>query len=248
MANKIQNIYDNSIFFNNYNQMREEKLNANNLIEIPTMKKFLPNLENKTILDLGCGAGGMSRYFIQKGAKKVVAVDISQNMLRIALQHKTKNIEYRRLAMENILEINEKFDIVFSSLAFHYVKNFKKLMQDISSLLNENGILIFSQEHPIATAPILLKGEEKYIIKDERRFYILNNYNNISKRKVYWDHKYLIKYHRNFETIINSIIQAKMKILEILEPSPSKRAIKLVPKYVYQKDRPYFLFVKAQKS
>lgn len=248
MANNIQNVYDNSNFFSKYNKMREEKLNANNLIEIPTMKKFLPDLKDKTILDLGCGAGGMSRYFIQKGAKRVLAVDVSKNMLKIAQKHKTKNIEYRLLAMENILEIDEKFDIVFSSLAFHYVKDFQKLMQDIAHLLNKNGMLIFSQENPIATAPILLQGEKKYIEKDDRRLYVLNNYNNNSKRKIEWNGKYVIKYHRNFETVINSIIQAKMNILQILEPTSSKRAVKLVPKYAYQKDRPYFLFVKAQKA
>ena len=48
--------------------------------------------------------------------------------------------------------IDERFDFVYSSLAFHYVENFNKLIRDIYNLLNRGGELQFSQEHPIVTA------------------------------------------------------------------------------------------------
>ena len=61
---KPQNIYDNEKFYKDYRDMREKGLNANELIEIPIMKEMLPDLNGKRILDLGCGNGGMSKYFI----------------------------------------------------------------------------------------------------------------------------------------------------------------------------------------
>ena len=175
----IQNFYDNEKFFSEYQNMRKNQLNANDLIEIPIIKTMLPNLEGKTILDLGCGAGGMSKYFVEQGAKRVVAVDISQNMINVAKSQNCKNIDYRVLPMENIGEINEKFDLVFSSLAFHYVEDFATLIKNIASLLNEKGILLFSQESPIATAVKLEQGEKKYIEKDGKRYYLLSDYNDI---------------------------------------------------------------------
>lgn len=44
-----QNIYDNENFFSGYNGMREEKkgTSANDLIEIPTIRKMLPDLRGK---------------------------------------------------------------------------------------------------------------------------------------------------------------------------------------------------------
>ena len=246
---KIQNIYDNEKFFTDYKNMRDGGINANNLIEIPAMKSMLPDLTGKTILDLGCGEGMMCRYFMEKGAKSVLGVDISNNMINEAKkQTKDPNVTYQILAMENLSTINQKFDIVFSSLAFHYIEDFEKLMRDISSLLNENGILLFSQENPIATAIVYKEDVKKYITVGDKRYYLISDYNNCSKRTTFWNVDGVIKYHRNFSTTINAIVKAGMNIVEMQEPNASKEAIELVEKYKYQTDRPYFLFIKAIKA
>ena len=52
-----QNIFDNEIFFNGYKALRDSDSNANDLIEQPAMRKLLPDLNGKTVLDLGCGPG-----------------------------------------------------------------------------------------------------------------------------------------------------------------------------------------------
>lgn len=46
-----QNIYDDEIFFEGYKNIRDNKINANNLFEIPTLFSMLPDLKNKRILD-----------------------------------------------------------------------------------------------------------------------------------------------------------------------------------------------------
>lgn len=245
-----QNVYDNVEFFEKYNEMRQSKLNANELIEIPEIKAMLPNVKNKMVLDLGCGAGGMSRFFAEKGAKKVVGLDVSQNMLSLAKQLTTQDsVEFIQLPMEQLSKIKQKFDIVFSSLAFHYIENFKKLIKDISNLLNSGGVLLFSQEHPIATAPIFNDGSaSSYIEVEGKRYYLLSDYNNNSQRVLNWMADSTIKYHRNFSTILNTLIENKFSILEVKESQPEKNAVKLVSKYKYQIDRPYFLYIKAQKA
>ena len=79
-----QNIYDDEIFFEGYKKIRDNKINANNLFEIPTLFSMLPDLKNKRILDLGCGFGEHCKRFIECGAKKVVGIDISEKMLEVA--------------------------------------------------------------------------------------------------------------------------------------------------------------------
>lgn len=244
----IQNVYDNEQFFKDYIDMRNHEVNANNLIEIPTIKKMIPDLKGKTVLDLGCGTGEMCRYFVSLGAKRVVGIDISQNMLNLAKQENCEKIEYRCIPMEEIISLNEKFDMVFSSLAFHYVEDFEKLMQDISNLLKKDGTLLYSQEHPVATATDLHKQMENRIDIDGKRYFLLSDYNKIGIRKFHWNIDGVIKYHRNFTIIVNSLIQAKLNILEIQESQALAEAVKQQPKYKYQEDRPYFLFVKATKQ
>ena len=79
-----QNIYDNSTFFEGYKKIRENKGNANDLFETPALFSLLPDLQGKTILDLGCGVGGHCFEFVNRGAKKVVGIDISKKMLEVA--------------------------------------------------------------------------------------------------------------------------------------------------------------------
>lgn len=246
---EIQNIYDNEKFFNNYKEMRDSRINANELIEIPIMKSMLPDIKGMKILDIGCGEGEMARFFAESGAKSVLGIDISKNMIDIANQNNTyDNVSFEILAMEDLETLTEKYDMIFSSLAVHYIEDFDKLMGDISALLNPNGILLFSQEHPLALAPIFKQGMENYVTIDNKRYYYISDYNNNGKRSVDWNVDGVIKYHRNFSSIINSITGAGMNLVEVRESTASDYAIQLVEKYQYQKDRPYFAFFKAVKK
>lgn len=62
-----QNIYDNLEFFNAYKMLRETDDNYNDLLEQPAMKKLLPDLTDKRVLDLGCGFGNNCMDFIKRG-------------------------------------------------------------------------------------------------------------------------------------------------------------------------------------
>ena len=42
-----QNIYDNEVFFNGYQKIRENKVNANILFEKPALFSLLPDLKDK---------------------------------------------------------------------------------------------------------------------------------------------------------------------------------------------------------
>lgn len=58
-----QNIYDNERFFDGYRKLRENKVNANNLFEIPALFSLLPDLRGKKVLDLGCGFGALHAVY-----------------------------------------------------------------------------------------------------------------------------------------------------------------------------------------
>lgn len=229
--------------------MRSQEINANNLIEIPIMKSILPDLHGKTVLDLGCGCGDMDMFFINNGAKRVVATDISKNMIDKAKQnYNVDKIDFRILSMEQIDTIQEKFDVVYSSLAFHYVKDFDKLIRDIYDLLNPNGVLVFSQESPLSTAPIFLEeSDEKKIFLHEKRYSLLSDYCNETERNNFWNGVKVTKYHRTYVTLYNTLLNNNFKILTALDSYASDKAVALCEKYKYQIDKPYFVFFKVEK-
>ena len=245
-----QNIYDDEEFSKQYDNLRqkEKTSNANELIEIPNFRKLMPDVKEKTILDLGCGYGENDSYYKSLGAKSVLGIDISKHMIEVAnKENKLDGIEYKILPMEDISKINEKFDIVMSSLAFHYVEDFNKLIHDIRNLLNKNGYLVFSQEHPFTTCTKYTDSlKHGYTYIEGKYFGVFSDYNVPGKRTKEWFGKNVEKYHRNFEEIINTLIDNEFVIERVLEPKPTQTVIEHNPKYKNQLDRPFFLFVRAK--
>lgn len=248
----MQNIYDNKKFFDDYVSMRNGKINANDLIERPMFKSLLPKLNGKKILDLGCGFGDLCSYMVSNGATKVVGLDISKRMIELANQkNSNKVIQYIVKPMEKLSDIKEQFDIVTSSLAFHYVENFDKLISDIAKLLKPNGRLIFSEEHPLATCFVPPENNPKLDHKidfDGKRYYLISDYNNMGKRILKWNVDGVIKYHRNFSEIANTLIKNGFEIERVEESRANESVIEKEPKFAYQNDRPYFIFFVARKT
>ena len=176
-----QNIYDDEKFFNQYEELRNEQKdkNANDLIEIPNFRKLMPDVTNKSILDLGCGYGENDKFYKNLGAKYVLGTDISEKMIERANEiNKIDGIEYKVIAMEDIESIDKKFDVIISSLAFHYIKDFDKLINDCYKLLNNDGYFVFSQEHPFTTCIKFTENVKKgHTIIDNKYFGLFSDYN-----------------------------------------------------------------------
>lgn len=243
-----QNIFDNETFFSGYKALRDSDCNANDLIEQPAMRKLLPDLNGKSVLDLGCGYGHNCIDFVGRGAARVVGIDISEKMLAVAKEESAHSkIEYHNMSMTDISKLDEKFDFIYSSLAFHYVEDFDAFAKDMYSVLSEGGQLLFSQEHPIITSTVDGAGHFNKNENGEKVSYTFSNYNQPGERKIHWYVDGVIKYHRTFSNIINALAKAGFVIEEVCEPTPEEWVIEKVPVWVKEYIKPNFLIVKAKK-
>ena len=244
-----QNIFDNETFFDGYKSMRDNDINYNDLLEQPAMRKLLPDLNGKTVLDLGCGYGHNCIDFVKNGAERVIGIDISEKMLSVARAESShEKIEYLNMSMTDISEQGEKFDFIYSSLAFHYVKDFDSFAKDLYSVLNNAGQLLFSQEHPIITATVDGNGHFNKDENGNRISYTFSNYNQPGERKIHWYVDGVVKYHRTLSGVINALIKAGFIIEDVCEPVPEKWAIEKLPTIVKEYIKPNFLIIKARKA
>ena len=243
-----QNIYDNEIFFKGYKRIRDNEVNANNLFEIPALFSLMPDLKGKRILDLGCGFGEHCKRFVDCGAEKVVGIDISEKMLNVAMaENSDPRITYINISMEEISQLKEKFDVVISSLAFHYVEDFEGVIRNIYHMLEENGTFIFSQENPLCTCH---SGGDRWT-RDEKgnKIYLnLSNYGVEGERESVWFVDNVKKYHRTFSTIINTLIEAGFSIEKMIEPLPTEELLEQYPDYRDLFHKPDFLLIKATNT
>ena len=245
-----QNIYDNEEFYKGYYELRNDKTkaSANDLMEIPQLFELIGDVKDKTILDIGCGAGGHDRNLIELGAKSVLGIDISKKMIEEAQRNNNSDkITYQILSMNNLEKINQKFDLVVSSLAIHYIEDYDSLCKKVYNILNDGGYFIFSHGHPMDSAVILNNYENRYVILNNKKYFLLSDYNNEGKRITNWFIDGVETYHRNMSHLVNGLIDAGFKIERLNESYASDEAIKKKPKLIEQKDHSYFVYIKAQK-
>lgn len=144
-----QNIYDDPGFFERYSAMPRSVEGLRQAGEWHELRAMLPPLKDKSFLDLGCGFGWHCRFAAEQGARHVVGVDLSENMLRRAAEiNGGSGIEYRRAAIEDIDFPRQSFDVVLSSLALHYVRDLDVAFARIFAVLKAGGDFIFPSSIP----------------------------------------------------------------------------------------------------
>lgn len=113
-------------------------------VDISTIQDaFLSYLkEGSKILDLGCGTGRDSKYFLSKGFM-AIPCDGSAGMCRIA--EKNTGIKVRQLLFEN-LDYNNEFDGIWACSSLLHVpsSSLRGIFSLVHKALKKNGIFYFS--------------------------------------------------------------------------------------------------------
>lgn len=242
-----QNIYDDPQFFDKYAELPRSKEGLSAANEWPEVKNLLPKLPGLRVLDLGCGYGWHCRYLKENGASSVVGIDLSEKMLEQArAQNNLEGIEYRQAAIEDISFQKNEFDLVFSSLAFHYVEDFSSICKTVYQVLKPGGHFVFSMEHPVFTS-----NEMQDWIRNENGEVLhwpVDSYHSEGKRATKWLADNVIKYHHTFSSIMNALLNSGFKVTQVLEPTVSAETLKAHPEWSDENRRPMFLLVAAEKS
>ncbi|ROR25904.1 methyltransferase family protein [Mobilisporobacter senegalensis] len=241
-----ENKYDNEQFFDQYSRFPRSVEGLSAAGEWHELKKLLPDFMDKRVLDIGCGFGWHCIYAAENGAATVLGTDISENMLAVAREKNSyANVEYHRLAMEDMDFAPDSFDVVISSLAFHYTPDFGSICERICKCLTADGDFIFSVEHPIFTA--YGTQDWSYDERGNRNHWPVDNYFTEGARNAVFLGEQVIKYHQTLTTYLNTLLKTGFAITGIVEPKPSKDLLDTVPGMRDELRRPMMLLVSAKK-
>ncbi len=243
-----QNIYDNPVFFDGYRSLPRSVQGLSGAPEWPALRALLPPIEGTRILDLGCGMGWFCRWAAEQGAAEVLGIDLSSNMLERAREMGGPDtIVYRQADLDELTLETASRELVYSSLAFHYLRNLPRLWTEVAAALVPGGRFVFSVEHPMFTAPVAPAGDGWLQLADGRNAWPIDSYLIEGPRSRTWFTPGVIKQHRTTATYVNTLVTCGFDILELVEWGPSDEELAARPELAEERDRPTFMLVSARK-
>lgn len=240
-----QNIYDDPEFLAGYVTLDRQVHGLDGAGEWTDLRSMLPNVDGSRVVDLGCGFGWFSRWADERGAASVLGVDVSTQMLaRARSQTSSPTVVYERVDLD-LLDLDpQSTDLVFSSLAFHYVRDLDRLFSTVAESITPGGSFVFSVEHPIYSAPTT---QEFHTSARGDRVWPLDNYLVEGQRVTNWFVDGVVKQHRTVATYVNTAIESGLTVKRLVEWGPTAEAVVKRPELADDLHRPWFLLVEATK-
>ncbi|KAA1191458.1 class I SAM-dependent methyltransferase [Paenibacillus sp. B2(2019)] len=199
----------------------------------PALFSLMGSVENKKVLDAGCGEGYLSRMLAKAGAS-VTGVDYSQNMITIAKSKSPEElkINFHHGNCEDLSFLqNESYDLIVSNMVIHDLSDYEMAIHEMYRLLVDGGTFIFSILHPCFVTPgsgwVKSDTGEKLYWKVDNYFYE-GTYNQ--NFPIDQEEKFLI-FHRTLSSYVNTIVRTGFQINEMIEPKPSAEMLEKYPSF-----------------
>jgi SAM-dependent methyltransferase len=196
------------------NEHENECMHQAQLHALNAVTDQLVDINNKTILDFGCGSGRWVEYFCNLGAS-YIGVDISDEMINLAKSRYPEN-SFTVLKDYKIPLEDDSCDFIFSIAVIHHnpPPQQEKLLSEISRVLKPGGYLFLFEAlgtykservfpHPMSKwIKMVEENNFKCILQQGYSYFVLcNMVNNVAKllhiprayRWYPWRPKFLLK-------------------------------------------------------
>ena len=155
------------------------------------LEKYNIDFNEKSVIDVGSSTGGFSEVALEKGARKIVCVDVGSNQLHSKIRENKKVEVFENTDIRDF-KTKEKFDILVSDVSFiSLIKIFNKLNE-----LSDEMILLFKPQFEVGREA---KRDKRGVVIDKEA---------IKKAQINFENK--IKEY-NWEILKKEISQLKGK-------------------------------------
>jgi ubiquinone/menaquinone biosynthesis C-methylase UbiE/ADP-ribose pyrophosphatase YjhB (NUDIX family) len=189
---------------NTYEEIAEEykRIRSDVSKTRPNLDKFISLLKGKNVLDVGCGPGRDTKYFIENGFN-ATGIDYSKKFVEICKKDVPK-VTFKIMDMCNITFADRSFDGLWVSASFLHIPkpNSEKVLRDFHRVLKNNGILYLS----------VIGGTEEVLFED------------IKNHPGYL--RFFARYTK--EELVNIIRKAGFEVIEVVETESHNNKINFI--------------------
>jgi SAM-dependent methyltransferase len=180
---------------------------------------LIPDLNDKRVLELGCGSGHTLSYLWEnKNAHELWGLDISEEQIRFTKELlNEKNIPVKLLlaSMDENPGIPENyFDLVVSIYSLGWTPDLFRTLSHVHSYLKPGGVFIFSWEHPVYHCLQYDADLGKYILE---RSYVKEG----PEVHPSWKGVEIIINSRKLSTYLNALVQSGLVFEQLIESEPN---------------------------
>jgi len=154
--NSYIDFYENH-YYDIYSSLSKEEYFLQEYKQGEKIYNFIKKInKNCKVLEVGCGAGGILKYFKDRGCENVMGLELDQKYIDFA----KKNEIFVKKGM--ISDVDQEFDLIIYSHVFEHLLDLNKELEFIKTRLSKNGILFIE-------VPSILELNDYYF--NVKRFY-----------------------------------------------------------------------------
>ena len=225
--------YDNEDFVDQYNQ----KPLYQDWVSFPALLYMRGDLKGKKVLDLGSGSGEFAGMMADKGAN-VTASDKSEKWLQICkVRNEGKAVSCEVADGTNMRQYKDNsFDRVVVSMVLLNIptkEEVGKIFKETSRVLNSEGVLVFSDLHPISLMVPKTHTERQNYLDNFSYFEDGSGFKSSVLMQDGWSRIEFDDVHWTLETYTQLLEEAGLYIHRLHEPRPAKGAPKEFDNYTF---------------
>lgn len=147
--------------YNQWSHTYESIVNPTRDMAAQILRRQLPDLQGRDILEIGCGTGVNTRYLAALG-KSVVALDFSPGMLAQAQANVTSpNVRFAQQDIRLPWNVSDaSIDLIVCTLVLEHVEALEPIFQEAARVLRPGGEFFFCELHPFRQ---ILGGQAQFL-------------------------------------------------------------------------------------
>ncbi|GAP97213.1 class I SAM-dependent methyltransferase [Leptolyngbya sp. NIES-2104] len=183
----------------------------------PVLWQFVGDVNERLVLDAGCGTGYLSRQLAQKGAI-VTGIDLSSEMIALAQQKSAgSSIDFHQDSCSELRTLpDEDFDLLVSNYVLMDLPDLEEAIQAFYRVLKPGGVAVLVFSHPCFDQGAAVLHDDRSIIYHWKESY----FGRQKRQDLPWKHftSDFIWFHRPLSDYWKAFKAAGFDVIDFEEP------------------------------